>query len=80
MSCQAVKKFIHKLYNEPPHVSLGLAWQKSPDMHWSGLYRGHTGHRWSSVTECRAARVEAADMIHGAMPDVVDQQGLEIMQ
>ena len=32
------------------------------------------------VTVCRAARVEAADMRHGAMTDVVDQEGLEIMQ
>ena len=32
MSCQARTKFIHKLYDEPPHVSLGLAWQRSRNM------------------------------------------------
>ena len=83
MSSQAVKKFIHKLYNEQPHVSLGLAWHRSPDMYWfrwCEVYRGHRGHTQQSVTECIAAGVESADMRFGVMTDTIDQQGLEIKQ
>ena len=57
MSSQAVKKFIHKVYNEQPHASLGLAWHIHVHVSPDKISTGADGVGCTEVTGVILCRV-----------------------